>query len=85
MALKATKLIRLAQLQPATPAGLHKAKELLIQARELARARHQSRTESMARHVLARLSTGIPTPAPSPARAHREGCGCVICRQRAKA
>lgn len=64
MALKATRLIREALAQPKTPAGLHRAKELLIEAREWAEKHHQRRLNATARHQLARLSMGLEIKAP---------------------
>lgn len=53
MALKATKLIREALEQPQDAQGLHRRKELLIQAREWAEAHRQPRLRATARRLLA--------------------------------
>lgn len=60
MALKATRLIREAEAQPATAAGIHRRKELLIEAREWARAHCQPRLRATAARLLAEAGVMHP-------------------------
>jgi protein involved in temperature-dependent protein secretion len=62
MALKATRLIWEAEAQPATAAGIHRRKELLIQARDWARAHRQPRLCATAAHKLAAAAVMHPAP-----------------------
>jgi len=61
MALKATKLIREAEAQPATSSGIHRRKELLIQARDWALLKRQHRLRATARRLLAEATMIHPT------------------------
>ena len=80
MALKATKLIREAKAQSNTAEGFRRRAELLIQARDWARAHRQHRLEATARRLLGLTYIRTPMQAVSQVP-HRQGCHCVTCRR----